>query len=130
MCGVSGERVSNGLLHQQSARLASALRRRGFQPGDFLAVVSPNHVLYPALFLAATINGGSLTPANPMYTKGQSLGFTHRPMCACQYLKVENTTMRRLTETFAMQENWSTCYAHRAPSGQSLVKDWNNRSPR
>ncbi|KAJ1640707.1 hypothetical protein T492DRAFT_1131388 [Pavlovales sp. CCMP2436] len=58
-------------LHTDVLRIAGALRARGLQRGDVVAVVSPNHLDYGTLALAVLRLGAVLSPANPAYTPAE-----------------------------------------------------------
>ncbi|MFF3754564.1 4-coumarate--CoA ligase family protein [Streptomyces sp. NPDC002018] len=49
-------------------RIAAALTDAGVRKGDVLALHSPNTVVYPAVFYAATRAGASVTTAHPLST--------------------------------------------------------------
>lgn len=63
-------RTYEGLL-DDVARTAGALRERGIEKGDRVAIVSPNHVDYACAALASLRLGAVVTPANPLYTSAE-----------------------------------------------------------
>src|ERR1044072_897927 len=67
--GPSGRTITYaGLLHAVRA-LAGGLVARGFEPGDTLAVLSPNIPEYAVVFHGVAYAGGVVTTINPTYTE-------------------------------------------------------------
>jgi malonyl-CoA/methylmalonyl-CoA synthetase len=56
-----------GEIADRAARVAAALRRRGLEPGDRLAVQLPNRLEFIDLFLACVRSGIVLVPINVLY---------------------------------------------------------------
>ncbi|HEX5707959.1 MAG TPA: 4-coumarate--CoA ligase family protein [Pyrinomonadaceae bacterium] len=66
--GQSGRAVTYAQLPELVARVSVALRLRGFEKGDVLAVFSPNTPEYALAFHGAASAGGVVTTINPLYT--------------------------------------------------------------
>jgi acyl-CoA synthetase (AMP-forming)/AMP-acid ligase II len=66
--GLSGRTLTYGALADGVKRVASALRRRGFEKGDVFAIFSPNLIEYPIPFFAVASLGGIVTTVNSLYT--------------------------------------------------------------
>lgn len=67
---IDGDAVQSytfGALDQRAARMASALRARGLQRGDRLAIFLPNQLAWIDLFLACTRIGVIVVPVNVLY---------------------------------------------------------------
>jgi len=69
--GPSGRTYTFGALWDAIRRVAVGLHRRGFGPGDVLAIYSPNCPEYAICFYAVTLFGGIVTTANPVYTEDE-----------------------------------------------------------
>jgi len=69
ICEVAGRarELSFGEIADRAARVAAALRRRGLEPGDRLAVQLPNRLEFIDLFLACVQSGLVLVPINVLY---------------------------------------------------------------
>jgi long-chain acyl-CoA synthetase len=64
----NGESLTLAELEHASARLATFLQAAGLQPGDRVALLLPNHLVYPVA-LAAIIRAGFVgVTMNPLYT--------------------------------------------------------------
>ena len=61
---VSAERTSYAQLEERSVRLANALRARGLQRGDVVALLSENHIRYLEVYWAALRSGLYITTLN------------------------------------------------------------------
>ncbi|HYN85987.1 MAG TPA: 4-coumarate--CoA ligase family protein [Pyrinomonadaceae bacterium] len=66
--GTDGRRITYAQLPELVASTSAALRLRGFEKGDVLAVYSPNTPEYAVAFLGAASAGGVTTTINPLYT--------------------------------------------------------------
>ncbi|MBI3634813.1 MAG: 4-coumarate--CoA ligase family protein [Candidatus Rokubacteria bacterium] len=66
--GPSGRTLTYRQLADGIRRAATGLGRRGFGPGDVLAIYSPNIPEYAIAFLAVARLGGTNTTINPLYT--------------------------------------------------------------
>lgn len=66
--GPTGRTVRYRELAESVRRLASGLWKRGFRPGDVLALYSPNLPEYAIAFHAVSLIGGIATTVNPLYT--------------------------------------------------------------
>jgi long-chain acyl-CoA synthetase len=64
----NGESLSFAELEQASARLAAFLQAAGLQPGDRVALLLPNHLLYPVALAAIARAGFVGVTMNPLYT--------------------------------------------------------------
>jgi 4-coumarate--CoA ligase len=67
--GPSGRTITYAGLAQAVRALAGGLAARGFQPGDTLAILSPNIPEYAVVFHGTAYAGGIVTTINPTYTE-------------------------------------------------------------
>ena len=72
--GATGRELSYRRLAAGAERFAAGLRARGFQPGDVLALYSPNLPEYAIAAYGTMAAGGVVTGANPMLTPGELAG--------------------------------------------------------
>ena len=68
---IDDEEVTYGELHQQSLRLAHALRSRGLNPGDHVAVMLPNGIQFPLSYFGILYAGMSVVPFNILLTSDE-----------------------------------------------------------
>ena len=66
--GVSGKEISYAQLDQMTRRMAAGFAELGIKHGDVIALHSPNTILYPVIFYAATRAGATVTTVNALYT--------------------------------------------------------------
>ncbi|MER5885153.1 4-coumarate--CoA ligase family protein [Streptomyces sp. NPDC001941] len=66
--GITGTTVSYAQLDLYHRRIAAALADAGVRKGDVVALHSPNSVVYPAVFHAATRAGACVTTVHPLAT--------------------------------------------------------------
>ncbi|WP_112244827.1 AMP-binding protein [Kribbella monticola] len=66
--GVSGQEISYTQLDQMTRRMAAGFAELGIEHGDVIALHSPNTILYPVVFYAATRAGATVTTVNALYT--------------------------------------------------------------
>jgi len=66
--GASGRTLTYGELHDHSVAVARALIARGLEPGDVVAIASPNLPEYAVAFHAVAMAGGCNTTLNPLQT--------------------------------------------------------------
>src|SRR5215213_7342068 len=59
--GVTGQTISYAQLAQMVERMAAGFAENGVEPGDVVALHSPNTVLYPVVFYAACRAGATVT---------------------------------------------------------------------
>ena len=59
--GVSGQTITYAQLAQMVERMAAGFAEVGVKPGDVVALHSPNTVLYPVVFYAASRAGATVT---------------------------------------------------------------------
>jgi long-chain acyl-CoA synthetase len=64
----NGESLTFAELEQASARFAAFLQAAGLQPGDRVALLLPNHLLYPVALAAIARAGFVGVTMNPLYT--------------------------------------------------------------
>ncbi|WP_062364538.1 AMP-binding protein [Variovorax paradoxus] len=64
----NGESLSFAELEQASARFAAFLQSAGLRPGDRVALLLPNHLLYPVALAAIARAGFVGVTMNPLYT--------------------------------------------------------------
>ncbi|WPH23340.1 AMP-binding protein [Variovorax paradoxus] len=64
----NGESLSFAELEQASGRFAAFLQAAGLQPGDRVALLLPNHLLYPVALAAIARAGFVGVTMNPLYT--------------------------------------------------------------
>ncbi|MGW8556983.1 4-coumarate--CoA ligase family protein [Streptomyces tubercidicus] len=69
--GLDGTTLNYGELDHFSRRIAAALTASGVRKGDVLALHSPNTVLFPAVFYAASRCGAAVTTVHPLATEGE-----------------------------------------------------------
>ncbi|MBM4794052.1 4-coumarate--CoA ligase family protein [Streptomyces sioyaensis] len=69
--GLDGSTLSYARLDHLSRRTAAALAASGLRKGEVLALHSPNSVLFPAVFYAATRCGAAVTPVHPLATEDE-----------------------------------------------------------
>ncbi|MFH9425638.1 4-coumarate--CoA ligase family protein [Streptomyces sp. NPDC017529] len=69
--GQDGTTVSYAELDGAVRRIAAALADAGVRPGDVLALHSPNTIVYPAVFYAASRCGAAVTTVHPLCTSGE-----------------------------------------------------------
>jgi acyl-CoA synthetase (AMP-forming)/AMP-acid ligase II len=69
--GVDGTTLSYRRLDQASRRLAAALAAAGLRKGDVLALHSPNSVVFPVVFYAASRCGAVVTTVHPLSTEDE-----------------------------------------------------------
>ena len=70
--GPTGRTLTYGELAHAIDRCAAGLAERGFQPGDVLAIYSPNLPEYAIAFFGTTQAGGIVTTLNPLYTADEA----------------------------------------------------------
>src|SRR6478672_1173431 len=68
----SGTVVSYAALAGQIDRVAAGLARRGFAPGDVLALRAPNTPAWAAVALGAMAVGGAVTGVSPLATEAEA----------------------------------------------------------
>ncbi|WP_405671711.1 4-coumarate--CoA ligase family protein [Streptomyces sp. NBC_01530] len=66
--GTDGTTLTYGQLDRFHRRIAAALAEAGVRKGDVLALHSPNTVVFPTAFYAATRAGASVTTVHPLAT--------------------------------------------------------------
>src|SRR3954453_12461795 len=66
--GVSGQTITYAQLAQMVERMAAGFAENGVQPGDVVALHSPNTVLYPVVFYAAGKAGATVTTLSALTT--------------------------------------------------------------
>src|SRR5919198_1269871 len=66
--GVSGKTITYAELDHMTRRLSAGLAAAGIRKGDVIALHSPNTILYPVAFYAATRAGATVTTVNALYT--------------------------------------------------------------
>ncbi|MCF3148386.1 4-coumarate--CoA ligase family protein [Streptomyces platensis] len=69
--GLDGTTLGYERLAHFSRRLAAALAASGVRKGEVLALHSPNSVLFPVVFYAATRCGAAVTTVHPLATEGE-----------------------------------------------------------
>ncbi|MEV6569074.1 4-coumarate--CoA ligase family protein [Streptomyces kronopolitis] len=69
--GLDGTTLSYARLDHLSRRIAAALAASGLRKGDVLALHSPNSVLFPVVFYAATRCGAAVTTVHPLATEDE-----------------------------------------------------------
>lgn len=69
--GLDGTTLNYSELDHISRRIAAALTASGVCKGDVLALHSPNTVLFPAVFYAASRCGAAVTTVHPLATEGE-----------------------------------------------------------
>ncbi|MFJ3642619.1 4-coumarate--CoA ligase family protein [Streptomyces sp. NPDC090108] len=72
--GTDGTTLTYGQLDRYHRRLAAALAESGLRKGDVLALHSPNSIVFPAVFYAATRAGATVTTAHPLATPEEFAG--------------------------------------------------------
>ncbi|MCT2592678.1 4-coumarate--CoA ligase family protein [Streptomyces sp. N2-109] len=68
---VDGTTLSYAQLDGLTRRIAAGLSDAGVHKGDVLALHSPNTLLYPAVFYAASLAGAAVTTVHPQATPGE-----------------------------------------------------------
>jgi acyl-CoA synthetase (AMP-forming)/AMP-acid ligase II len=66
--GVTGRTLSYAQLDQMTRRLAAGFAELGVRKGDVIALHSPNTIMFPVVFYAATRAGATVTTVNALYT--------------------------------------------------------------
>ena len=66
--GISGQTITYAQLAQMVERMAAGFAENGVQPGDVVALHSPNTVLYPVVFYAASRAGATVTTLSALTT--------------------------------------------------------------
>jgi acyl-CoA synthetase (AMP-forming)/AMP-acid ligase II len=66
--GVTGQTISYAQLAQMVERMAAGFAEIGVKPGDVVALHSPNTVLYPVVFYAASRAGATVTTLSALTT--------------------------------------------------------------
>src|SRR6476619_7396761 len=66
--GVTGQTITYAQLAQMVERMAAGLAEIGVKAGDVVALHSPNTVLYPVVFYAASRAGATVTTLSAMTT--------------------------------------------------------------
>jgi acyl-CoA synthetase (AMP-forming)/AMP-acid ligase II len=66
--GVTGQTITYGQLAQMVDRMAAGFAEIGIEPGDVVALHSPNTVLYPVVFYGASRAGATVTTLSAMTT--------------------------------------------------------------
>ncbi|MEU9114465.1 4-coumarate--CoA ligase family protein [Streptomyces sp. NPDC048483] len=69
--GTDGTTIGYAQLDRYSRRIAAALAASGVRKGDVLALHSPNTVIFPAVFHAASRCGATVTTVHPLSTEGE-----------------------------------------------------------
>ena len=69
--GVDGTTFSHAQLDHATRRIAAGLAEAGVRKGDVLALHSPNTVVFPAVFHAASRCGAAVTTVHPLATEGE-----------------------------------------------------------
>src|SRR5687767_12127932 len=66
--GISGQTITYAQLAQMVERMAAGFAENGVTPGDVVALHSPNTVLYPVVFHAASRAGATVTTLSALAT--------------------------------------------------------------
>ena len=66
--GISGQTITYAQLAQMVERMAAGFAENGVKPGDVVALHSPNTVLYPVVFYAASRAGATVTTLSALTT--------------------------------------------------------------
>src|SRR3954465_15243582 len=66
--GISGQTITYAQLAQMVERMAAGFAENGVGPGDVVALHSPNTVLYPVVFYAASRAGATVTTLSALAT--------------------------------------------------------------
>ena len=69
--GPTGRTITYDELRDAVGGLAAGLAKRGFAPGDVLAIYMPNAPEYAVAFHGAASAGAMITTVNPLYTAGE-----------------------------------------------------------
>jgi acyl-CoA synthetase (AMP-forming)/AMP-acid ligase II len=72
--GITGQTISYAQLAQMVERMAAGFAEIGVQPGDVVALHSPNTVLYPVVFYAASRAGATVTTLSALTTAKDMAG--------------------------------------------------------
>ena len=67
--GVTGQTITYAQLAQMVDRMAAGFAEIGVRPGDVVALHSPNTVLYPVVFYAASRAGATVTTLSALATR-------------------------------------------------------------
>ena len=67
--GASGEKLSYNEIGEMTSKVGSALKKKGLQKGDVLALISPNCAAFGVQFFATVAIGCIVTTMNPTFTK-------------------------------------------------------------
>ncbi len=66
--GTTGAQLVHHEVQEGARRVAGGLMRRGFRPGDVLAIMAPNIPFYSIAFHGAVMAGGTVTMVDPTFT--------------------------------------------------------------
>src|SRR3954447_23352608 len=66
--GITGQTITYAQLSQMVDRMAAGFAELGITPGDVVALHSPNTVLYPVVFYAASKAGATVTTLSALTT--------------------------------------------------------------
>src|SRR5215204_3164191 len=66
--GISGQTITYAQLAHMVERMAAGFAEEGVRPGDVVALHSPNTVLYPVVFYAASRAGATVTTLSALAT--------------------------------------------------------------
>ena len=66
--GITGRAISYAQLDHMTRRLAAGYAAAGIGKGDVIALHSPNTIMYPVAFYAASRAGATVTTVNALYT--------------------------------------------------------------
>ena len=69
--GISGAKRTFGEVIDLSRRAAAGYKSLGLQPGDTVAIYSPNTFNWPIAYYGVLLAGGVVTTVNPLYTSGE-----------------------------------------------------------
>src|SRR3954469_10229326 len=72
--GITGQTISYAPLSHMGERMAAGFAGIGVKPGDVVALHSPNTVLYPVVFYAASRAGATVTTLNALTTAKDMAG--------------------------------------------------------
>ena len=67
-CSVTGEKQTYASLRDNIARWSGFLQKIGVSQGDTVAIISPNSIEYPSIFMGTIAIGAIISPFNPNYT--------------------------------------------------------------
>jgi acyl-CoA synthetase (AMP-forming)/AMP-acid ligase II len=71
--GTTGRHVTHADVLDGARRVASGLMRRGFRPGEVLAIMAPNVPHYPIAFHGVVMAGGTATLVDPTFTAREAI---------------------------------------------------------